>query len=147
MAQCSLFVVFPSLQHSTPEEVFLPSPSRPAAQYPPRQTFPFTMAAWQVRFSNSRKLPYFYNTQTSQSVWDPPAGLSQAQIQALPGARQYLAPAGGAKAPEGQVRASHILAKHMGSRRPSSWRQVCPLVDAKHKASMPVFEEMLTRAG
>ena len=77
------------------------------------------MSGWEVRFSNSRKTPYFYNAQTQQSTWEPPAGMSEAEIHALPGAR-YLT--GGGEA--GQVRASHILAKHAGSRRPSSWKQV-----------------------
>lgn len=77
------------------------------------------MSGWEVRFSNSRKTPYFYNAQTQQSTWEPPAGMSDAEISALPGAK-YLT--GGGEA--GQVRASHILAKHAGSRRPSSWKQV-----------------------
>jgi len=84
------------------------------------------MSGWEVRFSNSRQLPYFFNTETQKSVWEPPAGLSDQQIQALPGAAKYLAKAGGdgqQAGPPGQVRASHILAKHNGSRRPSSWRE------------------------
>jgi len=77
-------------------------------------------------------MPYFYNPQTSQSVWDTPDGLSPEQIRALPGASRFLgganaqpasAPAAGGGKP-GEVRASHILCKHAGSRRPSSWRQV-----------------------
>jgi NIMA-interacting peptidyl-prolyl cis-trans isomerase 1 len=87
------------------------------------------MSHWEVRFSNSRQLPYFYNPQTSASVWEPPAELSPQQIAALPGAREYLR--GGAQGDEeegggreGQVRASHILCKHVGSRRASSWREV-----------------------
>ena len=99
---------------------------------------------WEVRFSNSHQQPYFFNGQTGKSVWETPAGLSEDQVYALPGARQYL-PASGAGARTagvpaakggraGEVRASHILAKHRGSRRPSSWRQVsaalhCPLSD------------------
>lgn len=95
------------------------------------------MSGWEVRFSNSRQQPYFYNPQTSQSVWDAPAELSQDQIMRLPGATRYLqAPAGGAgsaPAKEGQARASHILCKHAGSRRPSSWRQV------RHDRDTPSF--------
>jgi NIMA-interacting peptidyl-prolyl cis-trans isomerase 1 len=88
------------------------------------------MSGWEVRFSNSRKLPYFYNAQTSQSVWDAPEGMSAEQIRALPGAAQYLSGAGAPpqNGKQGQVRASHILAKHQGSRRPSSWREVCSLM-------------------
>lgn len=89
------------------------------------------MSGWEVRFSNSKQLPYFYNPATSQSVWEKPEGLTEAQISQLPGA-QYLsggkstAGGSGAGVGSGQVRASHILAKHAGSRRPSSWRQVSP---------------------
>ena len=97
------------------------------------------MSGWEVRFSNSRHVPYFYNPATSQSVWQPPSELSPEQINALPGAAKYLRqPGGGAGGgvrgdqgaagdgggKEGQARASHILCKHAGSRRPSSWREV-----------------------
>ncbi|KAK4686285.1 peptidyl-prolyl cis-trans isomerase NIMA-interacting 1, partial [Tremellales sp. Uapishka_1] len=76
---------------------------------------------WEVRFSNSRQLPYFFNAQTSQSTWDAPAELTPEQVNALPGASKHLLSK--EQAPPGQVRASHILAKHTGSRRPSSWRE------------------------
>ena len=73
--------------------------------------------------SHSRKMPYYYNTQSGQSMWDPPAGLTQDQINALPGAKEHLLgqESGGKPA---QVRASHLLVKHSGSRRPSSWKEV-----------------------
>jgi hypothetical protein len=69
--------------------------------------------------SNSRGVPYFFNTETQQSTWEPPAGLSQQQIDSLPGAH-YLSGSG-----NGKVRASHLLVKHRDSRRPSSWKEVC----------------------
>lgn len=47
---------------------------------------------------------------------------------ALPGATEFLNPDGTAKpptkGPAGQVRASHLLVKHSGSRRPASWKDV-----------------------
>ncbi len=49
---------------------------------------------------------YFYNTVTKESVWDRPT-----------------APARGSGGEPSEVRASHLLVKHAGSRRPSSWRQ------------------------
>ncbi|WVR05876.1 hypothetical protein IAU60_002902 [Kwoniella sp. DSM 27419] len=82
-------------------------------------------SGWEVRFSNSRQLPYFYHAQKGESTWEPPAGLPHDQIAKLPGAAKYLSAAGAGGAeqkPAGQVRGSHILAKHAGSRRPSSWR-------------------------
>ncbi|EPT03421.1 hypothetical protein FOMPIDRAFT_1022398 [Fomitopsis schrenkii] len=80
------------------------------------------MSSWEVRVSHSRKVPYYYNTQSGQSVWDPPADLTQDQINALPGAKEHLlGEATGGK--PAQVRASHLLVKHSGSRRPSSWKE------------------------
>ena len=52
--------------------------------------------------------------------------MSQEAVNALPGAAQYLRgeKAQAAAPAKAQVQCSHILAKHTGSRRPSSWRQV-----------------------
>lgn len=76
---------------------------------------------WEVRFSNSRKLPYFYNASTQQSIWELPEGLTEDAARKLPGGH-YL---GAASQPAvAQVRASHLLVKHRDSRRPSSWREV-----------------------
>nr|XP_031861369.1 uncharacterized protein CI109_003341 [Kwoniella shandongensis]KAA5528441.1 hypothetical protein CI109_003341 [Kwoniella shandongensis] len=85
-------------------------------------------SGWEVRFSNSRSLPYFYNAEKGTSTWEPPAELTPDQVRQLPGAARFLSGASdsGSKAAnggkEGQVRASHILAKHIKSRRPASWR-------------------------
>ncbi|KAF8727515.1 ARM repeat-containing protein, partial [Rhizoctonia solani] len=83
------------------------------------------MADWEVRMSNSKKIHYFYNTTTKESRWDPPEGFTEEQIRALPGAAEYMnkSQAGSAGAPAGQMRASHLLVKHSGSRRPSSWKE------------------------
>lgn len=54
-------------------------------------------------------------------------------MYALPGAQQYLTAqggegggekGGGGGGPPGQVKASHLLVKHAGSRRPASWKNV-----------------------
>jgi hypothetical protein len=66
--------------------------------------------------SSSRKVPYFFNSETKKSVWDTPDGLTKDQVEALPGAEYLHRPA--------QVRASHLLVKHAGSRNPSSWKEV-----------------------
>ena len=76
---------------------------------------------WEVRMSNSKGLPYFFNKDTKESFWDAPSDLSEEQVKALPGA-EYLT--GASKGRAGQVRASHLLVKHQGSRRPSSWKEV-----------------------
>ncbi|KDQ18193.1 hypothetical protein BOTBODRAFT_155329 [Botryobasidium botryosum FD-172 SS1] len=75
------------------------------------------MSPWQVRMSASRSLPYFFNTDTKESSWDTPAGLTQDEIDNLPGAKEYLSDK------PTKVRASHLLVKHSGSRRPSSWKE------------------------
>jgi NIMA-interacting peptidyl-prolyl cis-trans isomerase 1 len=80
---------------------------------------------WEVRLSNSRGVPYFFNTESQQSSWDSPAELTPEQIKQLPGAAEYLER--GSKASSGgrptKVRASHLLVKHKGSRRPASWKE------------------------
>ena len=70
-------------------------------------------------------MAYFYNHNTQESVWQPPSELTQAEINALPGAAKYLnsSPTHSGLQP-GQVRASHLLVKHRDSRRPSSWKEV-----------------------
>ena len=40
---------------------------------------------WEVRFSNSRRLPYFYNPTTRASMWELPDGITEEQARALPG--------------------------------------------------------------
>ncbi|KAH8088068.1 rotamase-domain-containing protein [Filobasidium floriforme] len=73
---------------------------------------------YEVRWSQSKNLPYYFNTQTNQSDWSAPLGYSQAEIDTWPGAKEYL----GQKVNDGKVRASHLLIKHSGSRRPASWK-------------------------
>ncbi|KAH8099785.1 rotamase-domain-containing protein [Cristinia sonorae] len=81
------------------------------------------MSGWVVRLSNSRGVPYFYHPESQQSSWTAPPELSEDEISSLPGAKEYLTPGGTISAPPGQVRASHLLVKHNGSRRPSSWKE------------------------
>jgi len=82
------------------------------------------MSEWVVRMSNSKGMPYFYNSATKQSVWEAPSGLTKEQVQALPGAQEYLSgSASGGGGAAGQIRASHLLIKHKDSRRPSSWKE------------------------
>ncbi|KAF8167502.1 hypothetical protein B0H34DRAFT_19512 [Crassisporium funariophilum] len=81
------------------------------------------MNLYEVRMSSSKNLPYFFNTQTKQSSWDAPPGLTEEEIGNLPGAKEHLAGGKAGGSHPGQVRASHLLVKHSGSRRPSSWKE------------------------
>lgn len=73
--------------------------------------------------SNSRKVPYFYNSETKKSSWDAPPDMTEAQISQLPGAELLSGKVEDNGKPS-QIRASHLLVKHNGSRRPSSWKEV-----------------------
>lgn len=103
----------------------------PDSSLPPSPVQSDTPTDWEIRFSKSRRLPYFYSPSTTTSVWEAPPSLTPSQIQDLPGAH-HLRPVESADAPGGggagvgpeRVRASHLLVKHRGSRRPSSWKEV-----------------------
>ena len=87
-------------------------------------------------------MPYFFNLETQQSTWEPPAGLTQEQIDSLPGAH-YLSGNNG-----GKVRASHLLVKHRDSRRPSSWKEVRPPEQSLATAvliGVMILQEKITR--
>ncbi|KAJ2689385.1 Peptidyl-prolyl cis-trans isomerase NIMA-interacting protein 1 [Coemansia spiralis] len=56
---------------------------------------------WEVRTSKSRGMDYYFNRVTGESVWEPPSAEKEVEM-----------------------RASHILAKHIKSRNPMSWKKV-----------------------
>lgn len=72
--------------------------------------------------SNSKRLPYFFNAETKESRWEAPPGLAEKDIKALPGADLLDRPQEDNPS-AGQIKASHLLVKHRGSRRPSSWKE------------------------
>ncbi|KAI0382718.1 rotamase-domain-containing protein [Hypomontagnella monticulosa] len=80
--------------------------------------------SWEVRHSNSKNLPYYFNVTEKISRWEPPTGTDTEKL------KQYMAthhstssqiPA--TNRPEGKIRAAHLLVKHRDSRRPASWRE------------------------
>ncbi|KAK1763441.1 hypothetical protein QBC33DRAFT_244429 [Phialemonium atrogriseum] len=80
-------------------------------------------SGWEVRHSNSKNLPYYFNPAEKNSRWEPPPGTDVEKLKV------YMAkyhsgsiPAGGGGEP-GKIRAAHLLVKHADSRRPSSWRE------------------------
>lgn len=85
---------------------------------------------WEVRHSNSKNLPYYFNEASKESRWEPPAGTDTERLRAYiaqyrsgPGSRQDVSGPIGAVENQGKIRASHLLVKHKDSRRPSSWRE------------------------
>lgn len=79
---------------------------------------------WEVRRSNTKNLPYYFNPDTKESRWEPPEGTDAERL------KQYMADYHSSKASsstvqpqEGKIRCAHLLVKHKGSRRPVSWRQ------------------------
>lgn len=79
---------------------------------------------WSIRFSNTRKLPYFYNSSSGQSTWELPQGMTEQEAMGLEGAHHLKQQTGQPQQQEGKVRASHLLIKSRESRRPSSWKEV-----------------------
>jgi len=80
---------------------------------------------WEIRWSNSKQRPYFFNAASNESVWSKPADITTEEIATLKGSEYLNSNPPAAKKEEsndGQVRASHLLVKWSGSRRPASWK-------------------------
>ena len=80
---------------------------------------------WEVRHSNSKNLPYYFNNITKESQWDPPDGADTEKLKMYMANNHSTpaAPANLSSGGDGRIRASHLLVKHKDSRRPSSWRE------------------------
>ena len=77
-----------------------------------------------MRHSNSKNLPYYFNSKTHESRWEPPEDADTEKLKV------YMAQHHSASstrvdgsAGEGKIRAAHLLVKHRDSRRPSSWKE------------------------
>jgi NIMA-interacting peptidyl-prolyl cis-trans isomerase 1 len=68
---------------------------------------------WEVRWSNSKKLPYFHDPDSKVSKWESPTGSDAETLHA------YIA----ANFPPGEISAAHLLVKHKDSRKPFSWKE------------------------
>ncbi|KAJ4531671.1 peptidyl-prolyl cis-trans isomerase Pin1 [Exophiala dermatitidis] len=79
---------------------------------------------WEVRHSNSKNLPYYFNSKTHESRWEPPEGADTEKLKLYMAQHHSSANTriDGTGA-EGKIRAAHLLVKHKDSRRPSSWRE------------------------
>lgn len=90
-------------QQETAQEA--PTAVEQAPEQPPVETAPATSEEWEERWSNSHNKIYYLNVTTTKSQWEKPEGVEPKPLALKP------------------VRASHLLVKHAGSRRPSSWRE------------------------
>ncbi len=78
---------------------------------------------WEVRHSNSKNLPYYFNSAEKNSRWEPPPGTDTEKLKIYM-AKYHSGSASAEGAQPGKIRAAHLLVKHRDSRRPMSWREV-----------------------
>ncbi|OAA58035.1 peptidyl-prolyl cis trans isomerase [Niveomyces insectorum RCEF 264] len=87
---------------------------------------------WEVRHSNSKNLPYYFNFVDKTSRWEPPPETNTEQLKlymakyhsnALPADAAAAAQQQLQQQQAGKIRAAHLLVKHRESRRPMSWRE------------------------
>lgn len=104
---------------------------------------------WEVRHSNSKNLPYYFNSNDRNSRWEPPPGTDTEKLKVY--MAKYHSPAGagaanngGGGADAGKIRAAHLLVKHSGSRRPSSWKEVRSWIES-HPRGKKMWEELEQR--
>ncbi|KAK4223640.1 protein kinase ssp1 [Podospora fimiseda] len=82
-------------------------------------------AGWEVRHSQSKNLPYYFNPSEKISRWEPPSGADTEKL------KHYMAIYHTPKTvaseennvQAGKIRAAHLLVKHRDSRRPASWKE------------------------
>jgi len=80
---------------------------------------------WEVRHSNSKNLPYYFNASTKESCWEPPSGTDTEKLKVYMAQHHSASTirADGNGVNEGKIRAAHLLVKHRDSRRPRSWKE------------------------
>ncbi|KAI0455406.1 peptidyl-prolyl cis-trans isomerase ssp-1 [Xylaria acuta] len=79
--------------------------------------------SWEVRHSNSKHLPYYFNTVDRISRWEPPQGTDTEKLKKYMATHHSASQGPNTGRPEGKIRAAHLLVKHRDSRRPASWRE------------------------
>lgn len=75
-----------------------------------------------MRHSNSKNLPYYFNSVEKISRWEPPAETDTEKLKTYM-ATYHSKPLVVEDRAPGKIRAAHLLVKHRDSRRPSSWRE------------------------
>ncbi|KAK3984198.1 hypothetical protein QBC44DRAFT_337406 [Cladorrhinum sp. PSN332] len=79
-------------------------------------------AGWEVRHSQSKNLPYYFNSAEKISRWEPPAGADTEKLKHYM-ATYHTKTASNEESVPGKIRAAHLLVKHRDSRRPASWKE------------------------
>lgn len=107
---------------------------------------------WEVRHSNSKNLPYYFNEQEKSSRWEPPAGTDPEKLKAYMANNHSVNiiqpdPTTNGSSEEGKIRASHLLVKHRDSRRPSSWREAQITRTKEEAMTMILAHEARIRSG
>ncbi|GAB1319960.1 peptidyl-prolyl cis-trans isomerase Pin1 [Madurella fahalii] len=77
---------------------------------------------WEVRHSQSKNLPYYFNSVEKISRWEPPPETDTEKLKIFM-AKYHSRPLVVEDRQPGKIRAAHLLVKHRDSRRPSSWRE------------------------
>lgn len=88
----------------------------------PRQAL--TKLLFALSKTAEQQRPYFFNTSTKESRWAQPDEVSNEQLSSLDGYELLSGGAPPSAASSDKVRASHLLVKWSGSRRPASWKEV-----------------------
>jgi NIMA-interacting peptidyl-prolyl cis-trans isomerase 1 len=80
---------------------------------------------WEVRVSNSKNLPYYFNPDTKESRWEPPEGADAEKLKNFMASNHTssISRPNLGDTQEDKIRCAHLLIKHRESRRPSSWRE------------------------
>ncbi|KAL1839408.1 hypothetical protein VTJ49DRAFT_1539 [Mycothermus thermophilus] len=84
---------------------------------------------WEVRHSQSKNLPYYFNSVEKVSRWEPPPGTDTEKLKIYMATyHSNVVPSRGPAVAQtddraGKIRCAHLLVKHRDSRRPSSWRE------------------------
>ena len=82
-------------------------------------------------------MPYYFNLSTNESRWEPPSGTDTNSL------KDYLAQNFKPHPAPEKIRVRHLLIKHTGSRRPSSWKEV----KSRHPQNNPLPKILLTLRG
>ncbi|RCK56290.1 Peptidyl-prolyl cis-trans isomerase ssp-1 [Candida viswanathii] len=96
---------------------------------------------WTIKKSRTHSREYYLNQSTNESSWDPPYGTDTEVLNA------YLAKYKHNRFKpvvndDGQVRVSHLLIKHRGSRRPKSWKSPDDITRTREEAILQAKKDL-----